>query len=70
MTIWTSEFPAALSQFCTAEGIPFVDLTEGLQSFAEQGKLPFFAKDEHLNGAGQQAMAEQLAPWVKNMLPR
>ncbi len=65
-----SPFRAALLEFCAREGIPAFDLTDALRAVAQEGELPYFAADTHLNSRGHEAMAQALATWVRSLRSR
>ena len=46
-----------------ARGLPTVDLYPALRQHA-QSRSPFFHVDSHLNGYGNQIVAEELAKWI------
>lgn len=67
---WTSPFADAMSSVCEERGIPFLDTTAGLRQAAAEGRLVFFADDTHVNAQGHAVLADQLAPWIQQLLPR
>jgi hypothetical protein len=67
---WASPFRAALAEFCARAGIPCQDLTAPLESLAQEGNLPYFAADTHLNAAGHEMAAGFLAPWIKSLITK
>ena len=58
-----------LGEFCDAQGIAFVSLTEPLTNLARQGKLGYFAADTHWNEVGQSVAVEPLTQWLSPFQP-
>ncbi len=54
-----------MRDFCSEEGIPFLDLTPGLEREVAAGTNLYFPDDSHWNAAGQEAAAAALARWLE-----
>jgi len=50
-----------MAEFCAAEGIEFLDLTEALQARVARGQNVYFPDDSHWNAAGHETASEALA---------
>lgn len=50
--------------FCSATGIPFLDLTPRLEEAAASGSAPYFADDAHWNAVGHEIAARELAKFL------
>ena len=55
-----------MTAFCRDAGIPLLDTTERLRSRVEAGEAMFFPDDSHLNEAGEAALAEMLAQFLRD----
>lgn len=53
-----SPLPGRIAEFCAAESIPYLDLTEPLAEAARAGELPWFAGDTHWNAVGNRVAAQ------------
>ena len=63
---WASRLAEELGAFAARTGIPFLDLTPTLKRVARQeGRLPYYPADTHLNAVGHAAMAEAIAAWLR-----
>jgi hypothetical protein len=63
-TLWP--LPDLFAQFCQAEGIACVDLTELLRSSVREGKMPYPLGDSHWNTEGHTLIAQQLAEMLES----
>ena len=63
-------FAAAMQAFTTREGIPYHDLTPVLQGMARAGEAPFPVDDTHMTLRAHDAVARDLAPWLRKLLTR
>jgi lysophospholipase L1-like esterase len=54
-----------MQEFCTREGIPFLDLTPALQQRVERGEAMYFQDDSHFNEAGEAMAAATLADFLQ-----
>ncbi len=61
-----NEFSTKMKAFAREHDIPFLDLTPAMRAAAEQGELPYYPADTHLNAVGHRVMAETLAAWLQN----
>ncbi|MEY2496835.1 MAG: hydrolase-like domain, acetyltransferase AlgX, partial [Verrucomicrobiota bacterium] len=46
------------------ENIPFVDLTTALEKSADAGHAVYYTDDDHLNAAGHEIAAQELARFL------
>ena len=53
-----------LRDFCARENIPFVDLTPALEKSAGAGHAVYYVDDDHLNAAGHEIAAQELARFL------
>jgi lysophospholipase L1-like esterase len=53
-----------LRDFCARENIPFVDLTPALEKSAGTGHAVYYVDDDHLNAAGHEIAAQELARFL------
>ena len=53
-----------LRDFCAHENIPFVDLTPVLEKNAGAGHTVYYVDDDHLNAAGHEIAAQELARFL------
>ena len=53
-----------LRDFCAHENIPFVDLTPALEKNAGEGHAVYYTDDDHLNAAGHEIAAQELAAFL------
>ncbi|MBA3650914.1 MAG: hypothetical protein H0W66_05395 [Chthoniobacterales bacterium] len=52
--------------FCASSRIPLLDLTPALQREVEGGAQVYFPDDPHLNAAGHELAARELAKFLKS----
>lgn len=57
---------ALVRDFCASSGIPLLDLTPALQREVEGGAQMYFPDDPHLNTAGHELAARELAKFLKS----
>lgn len=69
-SLHTSPMLAALIESCASADIPLFDPTPALRDACADGKIPYFAKDTHLNATGHEVLADALAPWIRTILAR
>lgn len=53
-----------LREFCAAEGIPMVDLTDVLERQVQSGRQVYFPDDTHWNAHGHDVAARELARFL------
>jgi len=63
-------FAAAMQAFAEREGIPYHDLTPVLQGMARDGEAPFPFDDSHMTARAHDAVAHDLAPWLRELRDR
>jgi hypothetical protein len=51
--------------WCKHEGVPALDLLGALQKAAQDGQIPWFQGDTHLNENGHRVAADAIAEWIK-----
>jgi lysophospholipase L1-like esterase len=64
LSSWLSPWRARVQADSKAAGIPLLDVTEPLLSSMREGEVPWFWGDTHLNEAGHEVMATQVAAWI------
>jgi hypothetical protein len=61
-----SPMSGVVMDWCKREGVPVLDLMGPLQKAAQDGRIPWFQGDTHLNENGHQAAADAIAEWIKS----
>ena len=54
-----------MKDFCAAQGIPFLDLTDDLRARLARGANVYFPDDSHWNAAGHETAATALSAWLR-----
>lgn len=60
-----SPLSGVVIDWCKHEGVPVFDLMGPLQKAAQDGRIPWFQGDTHLNENGHRAAADAIAEWIK-----
>ncbi|HEX6739620.1 MAG TPA: hypothetical protein VF310_15175, partial [Vicinamibacteria bacterium] len=54
-----------MAEFCSREGIPFLDLMPALEAEARAGRPTYFPDDSHWNTAGHEVAARELDAFLR-----
>lgn len=58
-----SAWPTAVSAWCKAQEVAYLDLSPALQQAMQRGDMPWFNGDTHWNATGNQIAADAVANW-------